>query len=62
MLIKGEKVSMSIRILDRFGKLINIISGIINIAKELKSYINGMKNSKKDPSSSPTAPDGSNDD
>lgn len=53
---------MSIVILDTFWKLVNIASGIITIAKELKSYINGKKDSKKDPSSSLPAPDGSDED
>ena len=62
ILMKGEKVNMSIVILDTFWKLVNIASGIITIAKELKSYINGKKDSKKDPSSSLPAPDGSDND
>ena len=62
ILMKGEKVNMSIVILDTFWKLVNIASGIITIAKELKSYINGKKDSKKDPSSSLPAPDGSDED
>ena len=60
--MKGEKVNMSIVILDTFWKLVNIASGIITIAKELKSYINGKKDSKKAPSSSLPAPDGSDED
>jgi hypothetical protein len=53
---------MSIVILDVFWKLVSITSGIINIAKEYKKYINGKKSSKKDPSSSLPAPDGSDND
>ena len=60
--MKGEKVNMSIVILDVFWKLVSITSGIINIAKEYKKYINGKKSSKKDPSSSLPAPDGSDED
>ena len=45
--MKGEKVNMSIVILDTFWRLVNIASGILSIARELRSYINGKKDSKK---------------
>ena len=53
---------MYIEIIDVCYKLARIVSVGINIAKELKSYINGKKDSKKDPSSSLPAPDGSDED
>ena len=57
-----KKIDMYIEIIDVCYKLARIVSVGINIAKELKSYINGKKDSKKDPSSSLPAPDGSDED
>lgn len=51
------------RILDIMGRVVSILVGLATLAEKSKSYIKRSKEKTvKDPSASPPASDGSNDD
>ena len=51
------------RILDIIGRIVSILVGLATLAEKSKSYIKRSKEKTvKDPSASPPASDGSNDD